>query len=373
MFEVKGSVSTAKVFTDYVEPTAMAQIIELCNQEFTEGSRIRIMPDVHAGAGCVIGTTMTIENKKIVPNLVGVDIGCGLLSCEFILGVKLDNSFFEEIDHIIQKHIPAGFNIRDKKHELIESINLNKLACYNKVNIARAEHSIGTLGGGNHFIEIGELDNFDGTFSYFLTVHSGSRNLGKEVAVYYQNIAIKECPESPKHLAYLSGQAFDDYMHDMEIMKYYASLNREAIINDIMIHIGIKKDDSYETIHNYIGCLDNGTFMLRKGAISAQKEQALMIPLNMRDGIIFGFGRGLEDWNYSAPHGAGRRLSRGEAKRSLDMNDFKNEMDGIYSSCVRLSTLDESPMAYKDDSEIRNNLQSVETMFTIKPVYNFKA
>nr|DAY48999.1 MAG TPA: tRNA-splicing ligase RtcB [Caudoviricetes sp.] len=373
MFEVKGSVSTAKVFTDYVEPTALSQIIELCNQEFTEGSKIRIMPDVHAGAGCVIGTTMTIENKKIVPNLVGVDIGCGLLSCEFTLEDKLNNSFFEEVDRIIRKHIPAGFNIRNDKHELVSAINLNMLACRNEVNIARAEHSIGTLGGGNHFIEIGESDNFDGTFSYFLTVHSGSRNIGKEVATYYQNVAIKECPGTPKHLAYLSGEMFDEYMYDMEIMKYYASLNREAVINDITLHIGIKKDDVYETVHNYIERIDNDVFMLRKGAVSAKKEQALMIPLNMRDGIIFGFGKGLEDWNYSAPHGAGRRLSRGEAKRSLDMNDFKNEMEGIYSSCVNTSTLDESPMAYKDGSEIRNNLQSVEALFTIKPVYNFKA
>lgn len=232
---------------------------------------------------------------------------------------------------------------------------------------------MGLWGGGNHFIEIGESDNFDGTFSYFLTVHSGSRNIGKEVATYYQNVAIKECPGTPKHLAYLSGEMFDEYMYDMEIMKYYASLNREAIINDITLHIGIKKDDVYETVHNYIERIDNDVFMLRKGAVSAKKEQALMIPLNMRDGIIFGFGKGLEDWNYSAPHGAGRRLSRGEAKRSLDMNDFKNEMEGIYSSCVNTSTLDESPMAYKDGSEIRNNLQSVEALFTIKPVYNFKA
>lgn len=393
MFEVKGSVSTAKVFTDYVEPTALSQIIELCNQEFTEGSKIRIMPDVHAGAGCVIGTTMTIENKKIVPNLVGVDIGCGLTSARYggyELGFLQEyekeegvwvNDFLKEFDRLIRANVPMGTNVCEKLMYHPFRTRIKELICAKNVNIERGYHSIGTLGGGNHFIEVG-CDIFSENKGpigelrrdFYITVHSGSRGIGKEVATYYQKIAEEQCNGVPKHLAYLSGQAFEDYIHDMQIMQEYASINRDCIIEKVTMDCALiaPSPDSYEeTIHNYVEIGEK--IILRKGAISAKKDEKVMIPLNMRDGIIIGKGKGLEDWNESAPHGAGRVLSRGQAKRQLSVDIFKDQMEGIYSTCINESTLDESPSAYKSSDEICNHLDSVEIVGRTKPIYNIKA
>lgn len=404
MQEVKGKYNSAKVFTDAVDEKSLQQIQTLCNQEFTSGTKIRLMPDVHAGAGCTIGTTMTIKDK-IVPNLVGVDIGCGMET----LCIKADSEVSKnfngaELDKIIRKNIPSGFNIRKSPHGFVEQVDWEKIkGHYNK---KRAWLSLGTLGGGNHFIEADRDDEGN----LYIVVHSGSRHAGLEIANYYQELAWRQlngncesdCKQLieqlkaegrtqeiqeklaelkaqvvtniPKDLAYLSGEFFDDYINDMKIMQHFALLNRKAMIQVICIGLHVKEEDIIEqftTIHNYI---DTDNMILRKGAVSAQKGEKLLIPINMRDGSIICVGKGNEDWNCSAPHGAGRVMSRKKARENLSLEEFKAEMSGIWSSTVNLDTIDEAPMAYKSMDDILANINpTAEILKIIKPIYNYKA
>jgi len=355
-----------------IEQEAISQIINLLNQEFVQGSQIRIMPDTHAGAGCTIGTTMTITDK-VVPNLVGLDIGCGM---ETVI-LRDTHVELQQLDKVIHEHIPAGFSIRRKPHMFMEEVNLNELRCSNQVNLNRAELSLGTLGGGNHFIELDKDD--DGRL--WLVVHSGSRNLGKQVAEYYQKAAAKNLEKKrikvDKNLAFAEGQLFDDYIHDMAITQRYAELNRKAIVREIVKQMKFKVEDSFTTIHNYIETSPSqglDTRILRKGAISAKAGERVLIPINMRDGSLICIGRGNPDWNYSAPHGAGRRMSRSAAKGSITLSQFKESMEGIYSSTLNKSTIDEAPFAYKPMDEITANIaDTAEIIQIIKPLYNFKA
>lgn len=360
---LQGRYNTAKVFSDTIEASALEQVRHLLDQPFTAGSRIRIMPDAHAGAGCTIGTTMTITDK-VVPNLVGVDIGCGMETA--VLGnVQMD---LKKLDQFIHQAIPSGFNIRQKPHELSRDIALDELHCRERVDLERARHSIGTLGGGNHFIEVDE----DESGRLYLVVHSGSRNLGKQVAEYYQKEAARRLKGAVEFsLAYCEGDLLQSYLHDMAIVQRFADLNRKAMIRDMTDHLDLTVIDQWTTIHNYI---DLGTMILRKGAISARAGERVLIPINMRDGSLICTGRGNEDWNFSAPHGAGRLMSRSEARRCLSMSAFQESMQGIYTTTLDRSTLDEAPSAYKPMEEIIGNIQdSVVIEDHIRPIYNFKA
>ncbi|MBO7464216.1 MAG: RtcB family protein [Bacteroidales bacterium] len=370
MKEVVGKYSTAKVFTDNVDEGSVSQIETLCNQEFTQGARIRLMPDVHVGAGCTIGTTMTITDK-IVPNLVGVDIGCGMETVMFRAGSATAENFNSvALDRVIRRKIPSGYDIRKEPHPYAKAINFKKVR--GKFDKARAVRSVGTLGGGNHFIEADRDD--DGNL--YIVVHSGSRHAGLEIAKYYQNEAWKQLGETdiPKELAYVSGSLFYDYLNDMYIMQHFAKMNRKAMMDEIIKGLKINKYDikeQFTTIHNYID-LDN--MILRKGAVSAQNGEKLLIPINMRDGSLICIGKGNEDWNFSAPHGAGRIMSRRQAKEILDLEEFKAEMSGIYSTTVNLDTIDEAPMAYKTMDDIVANISpTAEIVKVIKPIFNFKA
>ncbi len=391
MIEIKGKYNTAKVFTNNLEDKAAGQIQELCDQKFAQDSRIRIMPDTHAGAGCTIGTTMTIKDK-IVPNLVGVDIGCGM----YVSKINKKTIDFRKLDKVIRNCVPSGFDVREVPHEYNSFVDIYSLKCKEHVDLKRASLSIGTLGGGNHFIEM----NKDEKDNLYLVVHSGSRHLGKQIAEYYQNRAIKEIVKKSNEqiiaelksqgresdiqleieknrsiikgaLSYVQGQTFHDYIHDMHIAQLFAEYNRKAIAEVIIHEMGFTVDDSFTTIHNYI---DMGEMILRKGAISAKKGERLIIPINMRDGSIIAKGKGNDDWNQSAPHGAGRLMSRRQAKLNLSLEEFKNSMDGIYTTSVSKDTLDEAPFAYKPMNEIIDNIQdTVEINTVIKPIYNFKA
>lgn len=361
---LEGRYSTAKVFSDTIEPEAIAQIVRLLDQPFTKGSRIRIMPDAHAGAGCTIGTTMTVSDK-VVPNLVGVDIGCGMET------IALDNRRLElhQLDRLIHSAIPSGFETRDQAHPFLKEIDLDQLRCRKAINLKRAQLSIGTLGGGNHFIEI-DLDEQD---RLYLVVHSGSRNLGKQTAEYYQHeAALRLCGQGiEKSLAYCEGSLLDDYLHDMSLIQHYADLNRKAMVQEIMRGLKLSAADRWTTIHNYI---DLQAMILRKGAISARAGERVLIPINMRDGSLIGIGKGNPDWNQSAPHGAGRLMSRHKARQTITLGDYKASMVGIFSSTINASTLDEAAFAYKPLTEILDNItDSVEIIRQIKPIYNFKA
>ena len=368
MLELKGKYNTAKVFTDNVDNETISQVIELLNQDYIKNAKIRIMPDCHAGAGCVIGTTMTISDK-VCPNLVGVDIGCGMLAVR-IAEKDVD---LPKLDDVINTYVPAGFNVNDEP--LGNFSYLNDLVA--QANISLAYCSIGILGGGNHFIELDKDD--DGNL--WLVIHTGSGHLGLEVAKYYQELAYKQLkdinalkmhePHIPKSLCYVSGQAFKDYIHDMEIVQKHAELNRKYIADTIIEKMGWHICEEFQTIHNYI---DTKNLILRKGSVSARDGEKLIIPINMRDGSLICVGKGNPDWNYSAPHGAGRILSRSEAKDAVGIDEFRESMKGIYSSSVMESTIDESPMVYKPMEEIMENIKdTVDIMKVIKPVYNFKA
>jgi len=406
MIEIQGKYNTAKVFTDNIEQEAISQIIELCNQEFVKGAKVRIMPDVHSGAGCVIGFTADLGDK-VIPNIVGVDIGCGMLVVN--IG-KIDTTTLQQLDTIIRKYIPSGMDTHDKKAKEFES--LKDLYSYKDLqNIERIENSIGTLGGGNHFIEV----NIDSKGDYYLVIHSGSRNLGKQVAEIYQKMAIRDCtgigdlnikkkeliedykangkqkliqqalkeleqeyykakPKYPEALCFLTGENRDKYLHDMKICQEYAVLNRETIAEIILDKwLGKKLSDldHFTTIHNYINFKDN---IIRKGAISAYAGERVIIPMNMRDGDLLCVGKGNPEWNYSAPHGAGRLMSRSKAKQLLSMEEYQKQMEGIFTTSVSIDTIDEAPMAYKSMQEIIDNIgDTVDIVDIIKPVYNFKA
>lgn len=392
-----------KIYTNNIEWEALEQIYTLNKQPAFAGCKIRIMPDVHAGKGCVIGFTADL-GEKVIPNIVGVDIGCGMLTAK-IGKVDID---FAKLDNIIRENIPSGRNVRNEE---ISFPKIEELYCKEELkNLAWIKCSVGTLGGGNHFIEIDE----DSAGEKYLIIHTGSRNLGKQVAEIYQNIAVesmegkerlvkekaqliadykrtgrqkeiqkalkelekKWTPDKlniPKDLCYLTGKNRQHYLHDMQICQEFATKNREIIAETIFQKMGwkIQKKDIFQTIHNYI---DLDTNIVRKGAISARKDEKLLIPINMRDGCIIGKGKGNDDWNQSAPHGAGRLMSRSKAKETVSLEEFQQSMEGIYTTSVNTSTIDESPMAYKPMNEIVSKIgDTVEVLEIIKPIYNFKS
>lgn len=391
-----------KIFTDNIEDKAKEQINELLQQEPFKDCKVRIMPDVHAGKGCVIGFTADLGDK-VIPNLVGVDIGCGML-CVKLGKEKID---LERFDNVVKQSIPSGRNIRE--HKIDELDDILSLYCYRELKEQRKfNRALGTLGGGNHFIELDKDDEGN----VYLVIHTGSRNLGKQVAEYYQNLAIQLCsgkekmleekeqiikeykeqgrkeeiqgaikelyqrykdntPDLPKDLCYLTGKYRDMYLHDMEICQRYASLNRKNIALEILRKYMILAEEQFETIHNYINFEDN---IIRKGSIRANKGEKVIIPINMRDGSIIAIGKGNEDWNNSAPHGAGRIMSRLKAKELINLDEFKKSMEGIYSTSVTENTLDEAPFVYKPMQEIIDNIKdTVDIVKIIKPIYNFKA
>lgn len=365
---IQGGYSIAKVFTDEIEDSAINQINLLCNQPWTEGLKIRVMPDVHAGAGCTVGTTMEVKDY-VVPNLVGVDIGCGMIVAK--LASKDINVV--KLDQFIRQNIPAGFAKRAKLSEEYaqpaEEL-LSKIRAVETITRAGGTNavvqSLGTLGGGNHFIEVdrneaGEL---------YLVIHSGSRNFGLQVANYYQRIADERQPFAEKGLAFLTGLATQDYLYDMALAQEFALMNRNAMLHDIVGFLGEKPVEVFTTIHNYI---EPETNILRKGAVSAKAGERFIIPVNMRDGSLICVGKGNPDWNYSAPHGAGRLMSRSQAKKSLTVEEFEKQMEGIYTTSANASTVDESPMAYKGMGNIVENIKpTADIVEVIKPIYNFK-
>lgn len=398
MVTVQGLYNTAVCYTTELEELAEKQIKAVCDQPEFSDCKIRIMPDVHAGKGCTIGTTMTIRDK-IVPGMVGVDIGCGMETME-LAEREID---FVKLDALIRDKIPYGREVRDSLHELNTEIDLTQLRCAAHVDLERARRSIGSLGGGNHFIEVDRTE--DGRL--FLVVHSGSRHLGTEVAEYYQNEGwralcggtndqirdvitrlkeegrSKEIQETiaalkkerqlsiPKDLAYVEGKLFENYIHDMKITQQFAMLNRKAMVDVIMTGMNFTAVEAFTTIHNYI---DTDSMILRKGAVSAKSGEKLLIPINMRDGSLICVGKGNEEWNCSAPHGAGRLMSRRAAFDALSMEEFQREMEGIYTTCVLPDTLDESPMAYKSMDEIVAQIgPTAQIIERLLPVYNFKA
>lgn len=410
MFELSGKYNTCKIFTDNCDNETISQLTDLLNQESVKGSKIRIMPDTHAGKGCVIGTTMTLQDK-VIPNLVGVDIGCGMLAIK----LKEKEIDLKLLDEVINKYVPAGFEIHESP---VSRSFADKIIA--PVDVDKAFKSLSSLGGGNHFLEIDR----DSRGNLWLVVHTGSRHLGIEVCEYYQNRAYEKLQESakggslkqlinstiselktahrekeiskqiekikadyerenntkvPRELAYLTGQDFDDYIHDMQLTQQHAAINRKCIADTIITKMDlhpVSKDccydeDYFDTIHNYIDC-DN--MILRKGSVSAELGEWLIIPMNMRDGSLICIGKGNPDWNYSAPHGAGRIMSRSQAKDRVNLDDFEESMKGIYSTSVCESTIDESPFVYKPMQEIMDNIKdTVEIVDIIKPIYNFKA
>jgi len=369
---IKGKYSEAHVYNDEVEQTAISQIYSFVNCQAFEGSKIRIMPDVHAGSGSVIGFTSTYSDK-IVPNVVGVDISCGVASVK--IG-KVPGLQMEHLDKFIRQNIPSGFSTRQKPHKLVDRHDISFIADVASsigTKIDYVLNSIGTLGGGNHFMELNLDDNGD----YWFTVHTGSRNFGLKVANFYQTIAKKEMAHSPgtmNGLEYLTGQAMQDYIRATKAAHEFACLSRKIILKTVVEDFfkeKFSKLESIETLHNYV---DTKHSIIRKGAVAAYTSEDLIIPWNMRDGIIVCKGKGNDEWNCSAPHGAGRTMGRGDAKRSLKMEDFKDSMKNVWSSCVSAGTIDESPMAYKDPETIKGYItDTVDIRLTMKPVYNFKA
>ena len=368
MLEIRGQYNTAKIFTDNIEQSAVSQLYNLLNQEFAQGSSIRIMPDVHAGAGCTVGTAMTVGGK-VAPSLVGMDIGCGMETVA-LRDAEID---LARLDDAVRRYIPSGLKTRKDTHRMAAHLDLGALRIYKHIDAKRALFSAGTLGSGNHFIELGKDE--DGKL--YIVVHSGSRNLGKQTAEYYQNAAIKQLGKvgrgSEKFMPYLEGSLLGDYLHDMRLVQQYADLNRKTIVKELEKHVKFKIDEQFATVHNYIE-LDAEPMMLRKGAISAKKGERVIIPMNMRDGSIICVGKGNEDWNCSAPHGAGRLLSRGEAKELHTLDEYKEAMQGVYSTSVSAHTIDEAPFAYKPMEEIIAAIgDTVDVVKTIRPLYNFKA
>lgn len=390
-----------KIFTNNIEQSAKEQIDLLLEQEAFKDCKVRIMPDVHAGAGCVIGFTGDLGNK-VIPNIVGVDIGCGML-CANLGNIDID---LQQLDKIIRENIPSGMNVHNEK---VGDFDLTKLYCFKELKNVDGwlEKSLGTLGGGNHFIEI----DVDDDNNKYLVIHTGSRNLGKQVCEIYQNKAIEYCSfkkemqeekentikllkeqgrekeiqqslidisnkydgktKLPKDLCYIENEERDKYLHDMELCQQFAVLNRSYIAYKICKELNILCEDYFQCIHNYINFEDN---IVRKGAISAREGERVIIPMNMRDGCIIGIGKGNEDWNYSAPHGAGRVMSRNIARKTLNIDDYKKSMDGIYTTSVSEDTIDESPMVYKPVEEILEHIKdTLEIEKIIKPIYNFKA
>ncbi len=400
MMEIKGKINTAICYATVIEDEAIEQIRRMCEYELTEGSRIRIMPDVHAGAGCTIGTTMTVRDKAC-PNIVGVDIGCGMYTVKL---AERELNFFslDEACHFI----PSGMNVWEGRKE---HFDLTELRCFRQLkDTKRLERSLGTLGGGNHFIEIDRAS--DGT--HYLVIHSGSRNLGKQVAECYQQLAVDlhsgkedffrrkeeiirtykeqgrrseiqrtlkslekefktKTPAVPEDICWLYGPSLEDYLHDVEICQRFARRSRELMAEIILKRTGLTTVESFHTIHNYI---DTDEMILRKGAIAAHQGEKVLIPINMRDGSVLAIGKGNPEWNFSAPHGAGRIMSRSKARDTIDLEEYRTAMTGIYSTSINENTIDEAPMAYKSLTDIIDVIRdSVNVIEIMKPVYNFKA
>lgn len=362
MITVKGTYAEAQVFTGTLDSGSEGLITALCNCPMAEHSKIRVMPDVHPGSGCAVGMTMTIGDC-VAPGLVGVDIGCGMS----VTKIHAKGIEFQKLDKLIHAKVPAGFSIRSNAHRFSDEAGLDELRCVRHIRMDKALLGIGTLGGGNHFIELDQ-----GEDGYYLIIHSGSRHLGVEVEQYYHAMAYEHSKENaPYELAYLEGHDLDDYLHDMQIVQAYAAINRRAIADEIIKGMKFSVSDSFETVHNYI---DTEQRMLRKGAISAHAGERLVIPLNMRDGCLICEGKGNPEWNCSAPHGAGRLYSRSEALTSFTLSQYKKEMKHVYSSTVDRDTLDECPMAYKDSQTIIHAIEPTVTVLEhTVPVYNFKA
>lgn len=398
MLEIKGNMNTAICYAKVIETEAIEQIQRMCDYEFTKGSKVRIMPDVHAGKGCTIGTTMTVHDK-VVPNIVGVDIGCGM----YTIDLGYEDVDFEKLDEAAH-FVPSGMNVWDGR---IEKFDLTNLRCYRYLkDTKRLERGLGTLGGGNHFIEVDQAQ--DG--GKYLVIHTGSRNLGKQVADYYQGLAIElgkgkeeyfakrdalieeykaagrrkeiqkalkqltwteKQAETPDDLCFLYGKYLEDYLHDVDICQKFAVRNREKIAEILLERMNVEAGESFHTIHNYI---DINEMILRKGAIAAHDGEKVLIPINMRDGSVLAVGKGNPEWNYSAPHGAGRIMSRNAAKERLNLDEYRKVMEGIYTTSVNEATLDEAPMAYKSLDDIIEVIRdSVTIIDVMKPIYNFKA
>lgn len=394
MLEIPGKYNTAKVFTDNIETTAISQIMNLCNQEIAKDSKIRIMPDVHAGAGCTIGTTMTIQDK-IIPSLAGCDLGCGMRAIK-LKETSIDPSL---LDSVIAQYIPSGYEIHERPVDKFARMK-EFIAPVNKDFLNRF---LGTLGGGNHFIEVDR----DKNGALWLVIHTGSRRAGIEIHGHHQRLAIRKLHQKfnqpkikatverltaegnkneidhavkviqgqpipiPDDLCYLEGDDVTDYLHDVALAQQFALLNRTIIADKIVHHMNLHVDDQFDTMHNYV---DTENKILRKGSISAQAGERVIIPMNMRDGSLICIGKGNPEWNFSAPHGAGRLLSRGDAKDCIDLEEYQESMKGIYSTSIMQSTIDESPMVYKPIEEIMENIKdTVDIIDVIKPIYNFKA
>ena len=365
---VKGTYTSAKVFTDKMEDHARAQIQLLCDNEAFSDCKVRVMPDVHPGKVGTIGFTATV-GKMVLPNVVGIDIGCGIL----LARLKQKQMEFQKLDKVIRECIPSGFSVRKKPHRYAEEFDFTDLYCWRHVNQRKAELSMGTLGGGNHFIEADQAE--DG--GIYVAIHTGSRHLGKEVTEYYLREGQKELKERglevPYELTYLRGKLMEQYLHDTEVVQRFADLNREVILSELAKGMKWKIEQCSSCVHNYIDTSKEEK-IIRKGAISAHKGERVVIPVNMKDGILLGEGLGNEDWNESAPHGAGRIRKREEVKASYTVSQFKAEMKGIYCSCIGRETLDEAPFAYRGLDEIREAVQeTVRIQQILKPIYNFKA
>ncbi len=365
MKTVKGIYAEAKILTDDVEEYAEAQVKMICDNQVAEGSRIRLMPDIHPGKAGPIGLSMTVTDK-VIPQLLGVDIGCGM-TC-----VKLNKSAveFQKLDRIIRENVPSGFSVRKAPHFMAAEFPYEKLLCARHINRQKAERSLGTLGGGNHFIELDRGE--DGNL--YLVVHTGSRHLGEEVAEHYTKLAHRLLKEQglevPYYMSYLEGDEKEAYMEDVQTVQDYAELNRQIIVREILKGMKWKEVEQFSVTHNYL----DASGVLRKGAIAAEKGVRVIIPANMRDGMILGIGLGNEDWNCSAPHGSGRRLKREDVKSRYTVSDFKKEMKGVYSSCVGVDTLDEAPFAYRSIEEIAERIRdTVRITEILKPAYNYKA
>ena len=399
MKHIQGKYANAIIYTDLVEQEALDQVRAMCDDPLAAGQRIRIMPDVHSGAGCTIGTTMTVGDR-LMPSLVGVDIGCGMLT----VGVGRQPLPLDKLDEVIYRSIPSGQNVRQSPHAYLAEIDLSELRCAERVNRERAALSLGTLGGGNHFIEA----DVDEEGNQYLVIHSGSRHLGHQVATYYMKAGYEQMElegvkqwrdvvaelkaqgrfreieaqketfvleknrlDIPLDRAYVSGPLFKDYIHDMSIVQRFAQLNRRAMMDTILEELNLSETERFETVHNYI---DMESMILRKGAVSAKLGERLLIPINMRDGSLICTGKGNPEWNSSAPHGAGRLMSRSKAKETIPLADFQNAMAGIYTTSVCDATLDEAPMVYKPmDSILSNITPTVIVNSIIRPIYNFKA
>ena len=365
---IEGKYATATVFADDLEQYARAQLKMLCDNKISEGSRIRVMPDVHPGKVGTIGLTMTIGDSMI-PNLLGVDIGCGIT----LVKLKEKKLELQKLDSVIRERVPSGTNIREKPHRLAEEFEYDTLHCAANINRNKAAHSLGSLGGGNHFIEVGR----DSDGNLHLSVHSGSRHLGKEVTDHYIDAGAKIIKdkglEVPYEMTYLEGELMEQYIEDVRIVQSYAELNRRIILLEILKGMKAKDTDWISLPHNYIAeC--GSTRLLRKGAISAVKGETVVIPINMKDGLLIGEGLGNDEWNNSAPHGSGRIYRRDKVKNHFTLSAFKSEMKGIYCTCISPETLDEAPFAYRKPEKIMEEIKdTVRVTNVLRPVYNFKA